>query len=135
MLLSSLKDTTIKIWDCILSQLIRTLSSHTKSVTCIKWGGEGLIYSSSQDRTIKVWRADDVSEFLYETNFFVMLMIGSIDVSLLSVIWSCHAMGFFPLPLPINPLTQKNDLHLISPYHFTPTSHIEVMRIKELITN
>ena len=71
MLLSSLKDTTIKIWDCILSQLIRTLSSHTKSVTCIKWGGEGLIYSSSQDRTIKVWRADDVSEFLYETNFFV----------------------------------------------------------------
>lgn len=56
---SSSKDTTIKIWDCILSQLIRTLSSHTKSVTCIKWGGEGLIYSSSQDRTIKVWRAED----------------------------------------------------------------------------
>lgn len=51
----------IKIWDCILGQLIRTLSSHTKSVTCIRWGGEGLIYSSSQDRTIKVWRADDVS--------------------------------------------------------------------------
>ena len=59
-----LKDTTIKIWDCILGQLIRTLSSHTKSVTCIRWGGEGLIYSSSQDRTIKVWRAEDVSHSL-----------------------------------------------------------------------
>jgi ribosome assembly protein 4 len=29
------------------------------SVTCLKWGGSGLIYSSSQDRTIKVWRPDD----------------------------------------------------------------------------
>ena len=41
--------------------------------------------------------------------FLLMLMVGSIEVSLLSVIWSRHAMGFFPLPLPINPLTQKND--------------------------
>lgn len=24
------------------------------SVTCVKWGGEGLIYTASQDRSIKV---------------------------------------------------------------------------------
>lgn len=42
-------------------RLSMTLSGHTQSVTCIKWGGEGLIYSASQDRTIKVWRAGDVS--------------------------------------------------------------------------
>ncbi|CAH3111277.1 unnamed protein product, partial [Porites lobata] len=58
-LILGLCDTTIKIWDVVLGQLIRTFSSHTKSVTCIRWGGEGLIYSSSQDRTIKVWRAED----------------------------------------------------------------------------
>ena len=29
------------------------------SVTCLRWGGSGLIYSASQDRTIKVWRSDD----------------------------------------------------------------------------
>ena len=69
-----LKDTTVKIWDCILGQLIRTLSSHTKSVTCIKWGGEGLIYSSSQDRTIKVWRAEDVSRSLYKNKLVLMPM-------------------------------------------------------------
>jgi ribosome assembly protein 4 len=58
---SSSKDTTIKIWDLIMFQCVRSLSSHSMSVTCIKWGGKDLIYSSSQDRTIKVWRAEDVS--------------------------------------------------------------------------
>ncbi|CAF0730295.1 unnamed protein product [Brachionus calyciflorus] len=58
-LVSSSKDTTIKIWDTIMSTCIRSLSSHTQSVTCVKWGGKNLIYSSSQDRTIKVWRPDD----------------------------------------------------------------------------
>ncbi|PIO57630.1 WD domain, G-beta repeat protein, partial [Teladorsagia circumcincta] len=32
---------------------------HTACVTSIRWGGEGLIYSGSQDRTVKVWRASD----------------------------------------------------------------------------
>ena len=29
------------------------------NVTCLKWGGSGLLYSASQDRTIKVWRSKD----------------------------------------------------------------------------
>ena len=36
-----------------------SLTGHTMSVTCLRWGGSGLIYSASQDRTIKVWRSDD----------------------------------------------------------------------------
>ncbi|XP_008471393.1 notchless protein homolog 1 isoform X3 [Diaphorina citri] len=56
---SSGKDGAIRIWDVILSQCVRVLTSHTRSVTCIRWGGSGLIYSASQDRTIKVWRASD----------------------------------------------------------------------------
>lgn len=39
----------------------KILTGHTQSVTCVKWGGDGLLYSSSQDRTIKVWRSQDVS--------------------------------------------------------------------------
>ncbi|GIY52626.1 notchless protein homolog 1, partial [Caerostris extrusa] len=35
------------------------LSSHTGSVTCVRWGENGLIYSGSQDRTIKVFRGSD----------------------------------------------------------------------------
>lgn len=58
-LASSSKDSTIKIWDTTTGRLSKTLSGHTQSVTCVKWGGEGLIYSASQDRTIKVWKADD----------------------------------------------------------------------------
>ena len=34
-----------------------------------------------------------------------------------------------------NPLTLKNDQHLISPYNITPESNIKVMRIKEVIIN
>eukprot|EP00794_Sanderia_malayensis_P014103 gene14103-15576_t len=58
-LASASKDATIKIWDTILCQCLISLSSHLQSVTCIRWGGTGLIYSASQDRTIKVWRAED----------------------------------------------------------------------------
>jgi ribosome assembly protein 4 len=36
-----------------------SLTSHTMSVTCLRWGGSDLIYTASQDRTIKVWRSDD----------------------------------------------------------------------------
>lgn len=28
---------------------------YTSGVTCVRWGGEGYIYSASRDRTIKVW--------------------------------------------------------------------------------
>ncbi|EZA58386.1 hypothetical protein DMN91_006371 [Ooceraea biroi] len=58
-LASSSKDGDVRIWDTKRAQVSRILSGHTKSVTCVKWGGNGLIYSASQDRTIKVWRAED----------------------------------------------------------------------------
>ena len=35
----------------------------------------------------------------------------------------------------INPVIPKSDKHLISPYNITSESHINVMRIKEMITN
>lgn len=59
-LASSSKDCSIRIWDTVLGRYDKILTGHTQSVTCVKWGGDGLLYSSSQDRTIKVWRAKDV---------------------------------------------------------------------------
>ena len=61
LLASSSKDGTVRIWDTILFKVVVVLSGHTHCVTCVQWGGEGLLYTSSQDRTIKVWRAKDVS--------------------------------------------------------------------------
>ncbi|KAL7293834.1 hypothetical protein TKK_0012892 [Trichogramma kaykai] len=58
-LVSASKDGDLRIWDVVMSKTLLILSSHTQSVTCVRWGGRGLIYSSSQDRTIKVWRAED----------------------------------------------------------------------------
>ncbi|KAK0082007.1 hypothetical protein PV325_011239 [Microctonus aethiopoides] len=58
-LVSASKDTDLRIWDTKLAQTTRVLAGHSKSVTCVRWGGRGLIYSGSQDRTIRVWRAED----------------------------------------------------------------------------
>ncbi|XP_030078246.1 notchless protein homolog 1 isoform X1 [Microcaecilia unicolor] len=58
-LASASKDGSIRIWDTVLGQCQKILTGHTQSVTGVKWGGDGLIFSSSQDRTIKVWRAQD----------------------------------------------------------------------------
>lgn len=58
-LASSSKDCDVRIWDIILGTTIKIISGHTKSVTVVKWGGSGLLYTASQDRTVKVWRASD----------------------------------------------------------------------------
>uniref|UniRef100_A0A7E4W5Q2 NLE domain-containing protein n=1 Tax=Panagrellus redivivus TaxID=6233 RepID=A0A7E4W5Q2_PANRE len=59
LLASAGKDGNIRIWDTVRGVTERILSGHTASITCLRWGGEGLIYSGSQDRTIKVWRVSD----------------------------------------------------------------------------
>lgn len=58
-LASSSNDGDVIIWDSILGRCLMALTSHTMSVKCLKWGGSGLLYSASQDRTIKVWRSTD----------------------------------------------------------------------------
>lgn len=59
LLASSSKDGDVRIWDTVLCNTVLTISGHLKSVTVVKWGGSGLIYTASQDRTVKVWRAKD----------------------------------------------------------------------------
>lgn len=58
-LASASKDATVRVWDSFTSRCLFILSSHTQSVTCVKWGGTGFIYTASQDRTVKVWRGAD----------------------------------------------------------------------------
>jgi len=54
-MVSASKDGTARVWDVLRKQCLFTLSGHTMSLTSIRWGGEGLIYTASQDRTIKVY--------------------------------------------------------------------------------
>lgn len=57
-LVSSSKDGTAKVWDIVQRICKVTLSQHTDSVTSVRWGGDGTIYTASHDRTIKMWSAD-----------------------------------------------------------------------------
>jgi ribosome assembly protein 4 len=34
------------------------LTGHAASVNVVRWGGEGVIYTGSSDRTVKVWASD-----------------------------------------------------------------------------
>lgn len=52
---SSSKDLTTRIWDTHSCTCIRILTCHTASVTKVLWGGENIVYTASQDRTIKCW--------------------------------------------------------------------------------
>lgn len=57
---SSSKDATVRIWNSKTRALEFTLGSHTASVNCVRWGGEGVIYTASSDRTVKLWSGKDV---------------------------------------------------------------------------
>lgn len=52
-------DNDVRIWDTILGSCVRVLSGHTGAITAVRWGGSGLIFTSSKDRTCKMYRADD----------------------------------------------------------------------------
>ncbi|KAG7886778.1 hypothetical protein KL938_000431 [Ogataea parapolymorpha] len=58
-LVSASKDGTLKLWNTALKRCEMTLSGHSSSVSCVKWGGTNLIYSGSHDKTIKVWDAKE----------------------------------------------------------------------------
>lgn len=47
-LVTSSKDSLVKIWNARTRQCLATLSGHVDSVECVKWGGEGLIYTASR---------------------------------------------------------------------------------------
>ena len=54
-LCSASKDGDVRIWDALTSGCLMSLTSHTMSVTCLRWGGTDLIYTASQ-----VSRSSDV---------------------------------------------------------------------------
>jgi ribosome assembly protein 4 len=55
---SSSKDHTVRVWDAITGTCEAVISGHSDAVEAVRWGGTGLIYSASRDRTIMVWAID-----------------------------------------------------------------------------
>ncbi|PWY94950.1 hypothetical protein BO94DRAFT_562671 [Aspergillus sclerotioniger CBS 115572] len=58
-LASASKDSTVRIWDVVSKRIDIVLTGHKGSVTCVRWGGTGNIYTASHDKSIKVWNAQN----------------------------------------------------------------------------
>ncbi|OWP03876.1 hypothetical protein B2J93_1634 [Marssonina coronariae] len=58
-LASASKDSTVRVWSTNQQTIELVLSGHKGSVSCVKWGGTGFIYTGSHDKTIKVWNSKD----------------------------------------------------------------------------
>jgi len=48
----------VQVWDSSSKRCLFSMSSHTKAVSCVRWGGDGHIYSSARDCSINVWSAE-----------------------------------------------------------------------------
>lgn len=51
-------DKTVRVWNTRTGHLQFTLAGHTEGIESVKWGGEGLMYTASRDRTILVWAVE-----------------------------------------------------------------------------
>lgn len=58
-LASASEDATIRVWSVNQQTIEIVLSGHKGSVSCVKWGGEGAIYTASHDKTVKIWNSTD----------------------------------------------------------------------------
>lgn len=56
----------MRVWNAKTRKLDFTLGGHTASVNVVRWGGEGVIYTASSDRTVKLWDGKDVSGLAFE---------------------------------------------------------------------
>ncbi|KAK4044343.1 ribosome assembly protein 4 [Parachaetomium inaequale] len=56
-LASASKDGTCRIWLVNSGRTEHVLSGHKGSVSCVRWGGTGMIYTGSHDKAVRVWDA------------------------------------------------------------------------------
>ncbi|OJJ43221.1 hypothetical protein ASPZODRAFT_154695 [Penicilliopsis zonata CBS 506.65] len=58
-LASASKDCTVRVWDVVSKRIDLVLTGHKGSVTCVRWGGLGKIYTASHDKSIKIWNPEN----------------------------------------------------------------------------
>lgn len=117
-LASSSKDGSLRIWDTVVGRCEKILTGHTQSVTCVKWGGDGLLYTSSQDRTVKVWRAKDASAWCLVPPHDAIFFLSVALIRALVLVWMLYVGGPVQDPAGPRPLGQHSGpQHRLCPAH------------------
>lgn len=57
-LASASKDGSVRVWGANTGLVEHVLSGHKSSVSCVRWGGTGLIYTGSHDKSVRVFDAE-----------------------------------------------------------------------------
>lgn len=66
---SEASDKLVKVWDAYTGEIIRTFVGHTEGISDIAWATEeDFIASASDDKTVRIWNLDEVSELLHLLN-------------------------------------------------------------------
>lgn len=82
LLFSGSADRTVRVWDPLVRDsskaLVQTLRGHGGTVTCLAYSS-GVLITSSTDKTIRVWKADEGRELLLYPWFSPHQVISDLD--------------------------------------------------------
>nr|GFA58100.1 notchless protein homolog [Tanacetum cinerariifolium] len=62
---TSSKDGDARIWDATMRKTVIVLSGHILAVTCVKWGGDGFIYTGATRSGLQVYLRNQYISNLY----------------------------------------------------------------------
>ena len=109
----SMRLIAIQVWDASSRRCLFTMSSHTQAISCVRWGGEGHIYSAARDCSINVWSAEVMTLIIIIIMIPVMIqdptstrLSSHFCAASRSLVYLYDSFAFFPLRMFVSWMAQ-----------------------------